>query len=142
MGVVLLTSLELPDQASVDVNCTKDVFVFHELSTTIFLVLPQGYAIDMDDPESPTLRISYARALNNPKVKDGRANAAEEPSARAAEQRRGPQLDAYGAHRPHTDPRGGGRDMRGPPEQVGFSCSLAKDQCLTETNRPARCNRS
>lgn len=75
----------------------------------------------MDDPESPTLRISYARALNNPKVKDGRANATEDPSARAADQRRGPQPDAYGAH----------RQSRGPSEQVGIAyawcCSVFKD---------------
>lgn len=86
----------------------------------------------MDDPESPTLRISYARALNNPKVKDGRGNATEEPSTRAMDQRRGSQPDAYGAHRPHADPRGGGRDMRGPPEQVCGACaycwSAAKDR--------------
>ncbi|BDA50771.1 probable RNA-binding protein 1 at C-terminar half [Coccomyxa sp. Obi] len=108
----------------VDRNNKNVMWCFAEFSTTELaartMKVLQGYAIDMDDPDSPTLRVSYARALNNPKVKDGRASAAEEPSARAAEQRRGPQSDAYSAHRPHTDPRSGSRDIRGPPEQAPF----------------------
>lgn len=38
----------------------------------------QGYAVDLDDPSSPTLRISYARALMNAKLREGKPAATVE----------------------------------------------------------------
>lgn len=79
--------------------------------------LVQGYAVDMDDPESPVLRISYARALMNPKIREGRP-VTEEARASTPLEVRVDRPQPYSDPRNPRDPRGP-RDMRGPPEQYG-----------------------
>ncbi|EIE20621.1 hypothetical protein COCSUDRAFT_83539 [Coccomyxa subellipsoidea C-169] len=78
----------------------------------------QGYAVDLDDQDSPTLRISYARALNNPKVREGRA-AAEEPRSSTPLEVRVDRPQPYRHPRSPLDPRGSRDMMRGPAEPYG-----------------------
>ncbi len=80
--------------------------------------------MDLDDQDSPTLRISYARALNNPKVREGRA-AAEEPRSSTPLEVRVDRPQPYRDPRSPLDPRGSRDMLRGPAEPYGQVGRLA-----------------